>query len=220
MFGITDLTAYVIGAIAIVLLPGPNSMYCLTVASQHGVRVAYQVVVAILLGDLILILATVLGAGTALQLYPTLFHAIRLLGGAYLAYLGWNLIRAGVKKWHSITPNSQNHDENAVSGSLKTPPQGIFTRALMLSLSNPKAILFFLSFFVPFVDPNYPNPALSFLILALIIQIISFTYLNILVFSGYKLTQTFRARVKTSAVAMGAVGLMFIGFAVKMWLNK
>lgn len=219
MFGITDLTAYVIGAIAIVLLPGPNSMYCLTIASQHGIRTAYQVVLAVLLGDTILILATVLGAGTALKLYPALFDAIRIFGGLYLAYLGWNLLKSAAKKWHL-------NAENLLSGSLKTenadqsPPKGIFTRALMLSLTNPKAILFFLSFFVPFVDPNYHNPALSFLILALILQAISFAYLNVLVFSGYKLTQTFRQRVKTSAVAMGAVGLMFIGFAVKMWLNK
>lgn len=216
MFGITDLSAYIIGAIAIVLLPGPNSMYCLTVASRHGMRAAYQVVAAILLGDAILILATVLGAGTALKLYPALFHGIRLFGGLYLAYLGWNLIQAAVKKWHlNTTALAVNDAQN----NTETAPQGIFGRALMLSLTNPKAILFFLSFFVPFVDPSYPNPALSFLILALILQAISFTYLNVLVFSGYRLTQAFRERVKLSAAAMGLVGLMFIGFAVKMWLG-
>lgn len=217
MFGITDLSAYIIGAIAIVLLPGPNSMYCLTVASRHGMRAAYQVVAAILLGDAILILATVLGAGTALKLYPALFHGIRLFGGLYLAYLGWNLIQAAVKKWHLNTSTLAAAD--SPNSKAEPSPQGIFGRALMLSLTNPKAILFFLSFFVPFVDPSYPNPALSFLILALILQAISFTYLNVLVFSGYRLTQAFRERVKLSATAMGLVGLMFIGFAVKMWLG-
>lgn len=216
MFGITDLSAYIIGAIAIVLLPGPNSMYCLTVASRHGMRAAYQVVAAILLGDTILILATVLGAGTALKLYPALFHGIRIFGGLYLAYLGWGLIRAAAKKWHLNTTALAVDD---AQNNTETAPQGIFGRALMLSLTNPKAILFFLSFFVPFVDPSYPNPALSFLILALILQAISFTYLNVLVFSGYRLTQAFRERVKLSATAMGLVGLMFIGFAVKMWLG-
>ena len=216
MFGITDLSAYIIGAIAIVLLPGPNSMYCLTVASRHGMRAAYQVVAAILLGDTILILATVLGAGTALKLYPALFHGIRLFGGLYLAYLGWGLIRAAAKKWHLNTTALAAADASSHS---ETTPQGIFGRALMLSLTNPKAILFFLSFFVPFVDPSYPNPSLSFLILALILQAISFTYLNVLVFSGYRLTQAFRERVKLSAATMGLVGLMFIGFAVKMWLG-
>ncbi|MDO5058812.1 MAG: leucine efflux protein LeuE [Neisseria sp.] len=210
-----------IGAIAIILLPGPNSMYCLTVAGQYGIKAAYRAVAAILLGDSILILATVLGAGTLLKLYPALFHGIRLVGGLYLAYLGWNLLRAAVKKWHYRVP--QNAADASFSDGLEnkqTVPQNIFSRALVLSLTNPKAILFFLSFFVQFVDPAYPNPALSFFILAVILQLISFAYLNILVFSGYRLTQAFRKRVKTSAVAMGIVGLMFVGFAVKMWFGN
>lgn len=96
MLGITDLTTYIIGTVAVILLPGPNSMYCLTTAGQHGVKVAYRAVAGILLGDSLLILATVLGAGTLLKLYPALFHGIKLLGGLYLAYLGWNLLRGAV----------------------------------------------------------------------------------------------------------------------------
>lgn len=217
MFGISNLFAYVLGATAVILLPGPNSMYCLTIASQHGMKTAYRVIAAILLGDSLLMLATVLGAGTALQLYPILFDAIRLLGGAYLCYLGWNLIRAATKKWHQ---HSVKKIDQIQENHVTTSPSGVFTRGLMLSLTNPKAILFFVSFFVPFVDPSYPNPALSFLILAIILQIISFIYLNILVFSGYKLTQIFRQRVRTSAMGMGIVGVMFIGFAMKMLFGK
>lgn len=211
MFGITDLTAYLIGTVAIILLPGPNSMYCLTVAGQYGIRAAYRVIAAILLGDSLLMLATVLGAGTLLKLYPALFHSIRIVGGLYLAYLGWNLLRAAAKKWHLPPPA-------AGAGDGSVAAKGIFGRALMLSLTNPKAILFFLSFFIQFVDPAYPNPAFSFLVMALILQILSFAYLNVLAFSGHRLTQTFRRRTKTSAAAMAAVGLMFIGFAVKMWI--
>ena len=98
MFGITDLAAYIIGTIAIILLPGPNSMYCLTVAGQHGAKAAYRAVAGILLGDSLLILATVLGAGTLLKLYPALFHGIKLAGGLYLAYIGCNLLPGAAKK--------------------------------------------------------------------------------------------------------------------------
>lgn len=186
MFGISNLSAFVIGAIAIILLPGPNSMYCLTVAGRYGVRAAYRVVAGILLGDALLILATVLGAGTLLELYPALFDGIRLIGGLYLAYLGYGLIRAAVQKWHKPVPRISDGNDTPSS-----PPQHIFSRALMLSLTNPKAILFFLSFFVPFVDPSYDNPTLSFAVLALILQSISFIYLNILIVSGCRLTQAF-----------------------------
>src|SRR3546814_10772496 len=59
-----------------------------------------------------------------------------------------------------------------------------FHRALTISLLNPKAILFFLSFFIQFVDRSYPYPALSFVVLGLIAQIASFTYLSTLILFG------------------------------------
>ena len=215
MFGITDLSTYLIGTIAIIVLPGPNSMYCLTMAGRYGIKAAYRAVAGILLGDSLLILATVLGAGALLKLYPALFHGIKLAGGLYLAYIGWNLLRGAVKKWR-MTPPATTSDGIEDKGN--APPH-IFNRALLLSLTNPKAILFFLSFFVQFVDPAYPNPALSFFVLALILQLTSFIYLNLLVFAGHGLTQAFRRHIKTSAAAMGLVGVLFIGFAVKMWTS-
>ena len=213
MLGITDLTTYVIGTVVVILLPGPNSMYCLTTAGQHGVKVAYRAVAGILLGDSLLILATVLGAGTLLKLYPALFHGIKLLGGLYLAYLGWNLLRGAVKKW-CFVPFTMSEDK----ASTFSAPQHIFKRALLLSLANPKAILFLLSFFVQFVDPTYPQPMLSFLLLAAILQGVSFLYLSVLVWAGHGLTQAFKRHHKTSALAMGMVGVLFMGFAVQLWL--
>ena len=101
MFGITDLATYTIGVIAVILLPGPNSMYCLTIAGQYGIKPACRAVAGVLLGDSLLILATVLGAGALLKLYPALFHGIQLAGGLYLAYIGCNLLRGAVKKWQA-----------------------------------------------------------------------------------------------------------------------
>ena len=80
MFGITDLPTYIIGTIAVILLPGPNSMYCLAMAGQHGVRAAYRSVAGILLGDCVLMLATALGAGALNKEKPELFHAVKLVG--------------------------------------------------------------------------------------------------------------------------------------------
>lgn len=211
MFGITDISTYVIGTIAVILLPGPNSMYCLTIAGQYGTKTAYRSIGGILLGDSILMLASGLGAGTLLKVYPAFFHGIQLLGGLYLAYLGFNLWRAAVKKWYFRQPKY-------VSQAPQLSAPSVFKRALGLSLLNPKAILFCLSFFVQFVEPTYPHPALSFVILATILQIISFTYLSVLAFSGNRLAQTFRQHTRMSAIAMGLVGVMFVGFAVKMWV--
>ena len=211
MFGIINPLSYLIGTIILIIMPGPNSMFCLSVAAQHGARKAYRAVFGVLLGDSVLILLTVLGAGTALKLYPALFHAMKLASGLYLAYIGFGLLRGALRKWFAPPPV-------VAAGLPPTPPAAhIFKRALLLSLPNPKAIRVLLSFLVALGVTPYNNPALSFLLLALVMQTVSFSYLTLLVFAGHRLANLFhRLRVATACTA--ATGLLFISFAVSLWL--
>jgi leucine efflux protein len=81
---------------------------------------------------------------------------------------------------------------------------------------NPKAILFFVSFFIQFVSPSYPKPWLSFLILGAIVQACSMAYLSALIFGGSYLASIFRRRHKLAALCTGSVGGLFIGFGVRL----
>ncbi len=213
MYGITDLTAYILGTIAIILLPGPNSLYCLSVAAAHGIGKGYRAIAGIFVGDGILILVTVFGAGSLLKLYPSLFNAIKLIGGLYLMYLGVKLL---IGAYHTF---SQRMILAQATPKLTVPAthQNYFYRAMLLSLTNPKAILFFLSFFVQFVDPSYEHPLLSFLLLAVILQCISFAYLSVLAFAGQGLARRFNRHPVLIVLSMSLVGLLFIGFAIKLW---
>ncbi|PIT25117.1 leucine efflux protein LeuE [Snodgrassella alvi] len=220
MFGITDLGTYIIGAIAIVLLPGPNSMYCLTMAGKYGARAAYCAVAGIFLGDSILMLLSSTGVTSIIKTIPVLFLMLKLAGGVYLCYLGWQLFRSAVRQWnrHQQAAEAFRHSLSATDTANKPPPAHyLFKRALLLSLLNPKAILFFLAFFVQFVDPHYIYPAFSFLLLAIILQICSLTYLSVLIFSGISLVKWFRHYQRLAASAVATVGLMFIAFALKLW---
>lgn len=215
MFGITDLITYLIGVIVVITLPGPNTLYCLSVSASQGRKAGAWVMAGVLIGDSLLMLATVLGAGTLLKIYPAVFDGIKLIGGGYLAYLGIRLI---------IGAHHTFKNRHMIAGKTFTPPnipkQNFFYRSLSLSLTNPKAILFFLSFFVQFVDPSYDKPFLSFFILALILQIVSFSYLTLLTFSGKKLADLFGTRPMVMALAMLLVGCLFISFGVNLWLTK
>src|SRR3546814_6995300 len=73
-----------------------------------------------------------------------------------------------------------------------------FHRALTISLLNPKAILFFLSFFIQFVDRSYPYPALSFVVLGLIAQIASFAYLSTLILRSEEHTSELQSLMRIS----------------------
>ncbi|WP_198552830.1 leucine efflux protein LeuE [Psychromonas sp. Urea-02u-13] len=213
-FGVLNYVTYLIGALLIILLPGPNSLYVLALSANQGKRIGWTAVAGVLLGDSLLILATALGAVTILTAYPAIFMVIKYAGAAYLIYIGYHLIAGAIKSWRQVDEQSL---EKAVENKATTGGKA-FRKALLVSLLNPKAILFFLSFFAQFVDPAYPQPVIPFLILALTIQVLSLLYLSLLIYAGTTLAETFRKRKKMSAVSGGGVGVGFVAFAIKLAL--
>lgn len=210
MLGVTDLWTYVIATVLVILLPGPNSLYVLSVAARRGVRDGYRAATGVFVGDAVLMIASAAGVASLLQASPVLFSIVKYAGAAYLAYLGVMLLIAGIKSWRAR--NSPAEDEPAPATGVERP----FRRAFIASLLNPKAILFFVAFFVQFVDPGYAYPALSFLLLGAIVQIFSFTYLTVLIFGGNALASAFRRRRRLSSVGTGGIGALMLGFAAKL----
>jgi leucine efflux protein len=213
MLGITDLTTYVIGVVVIVLLPGPNSLYVLSVAAQRGIRAGFKGACGIFAGDSILMLLAATGAASLLKANPLLFAVIKYAGGGYLAWLGFVMLRACAAAWRN-RHQKESADTRAVVPASDRP----FFRSLGISLMNPKAILFFVSFFVQFVNPSYDHPALTFLALGGILQCFSALYLSALIVAGMRLSQAFRRRRRLSAILKGGVGTLFLGFGAKLAL--
>lgn len=211
-YGITDPLTFLVGTIVIVLLPGPNSLYVMAVASRHGIAAGYRGACGIFVGDTVLMLLSATGMASLLHATPALFMVVKYAGAAYLAWLGVGLLRAALAGWRS---------KAAGVGTAGTPQQPVgaarpFRTALFISLLNPKAILFFVSFFVQFVDPGYAHPALTFLILGVIVQVCSVAYLSALIFGGARLAAMFRRRRRLAAAATGGVGGLFIGFGARL----
>ncbi len=209
-YGVTDIWTYVIGAFGIILLPGPNSLFILSVATARGVKAGYQGALGVFLGDVVLLALTALGAAGLLHTYPALFILVKYAGAAYLSWVGLNLVWAALRQWRSADVPEE------VTPVVPSHPTHPFKRALVISVLNPKAILFLLSFFVQFIDPSYPNPAIPFLILSAIVMTFSALYLSVLIFTGAKLAQGFRSRKKLSASLSSAVGGLFVWFGVKL----
>ena len=184
-------------------------MFCLTVGAQYGVKKGYIAAGGVFIGDLVLMTLSALGAASLMIKYPAIFNIIKYVGGGYLAYLGMKMIIGAVKGW------AKPVSDTVAEPSLQSP--NVFGRALILSLLNPKAILFFISFFVQFVDPSYPYPVVSFAVLAGILQVVSLTYLSVLIFAGAHLVRWFRSRHKIAAAGLASVGALFMSFAIKLW---
>ncbi|MFF0194843.1 leucine efflux protein LeuE [Streptomyces anulatus] len=226
MLGVTDLPTYLAGLALIVLLPGPNSLYVLSVAARRGVRTGYTAAAGVWTGDTVLMTLSALGAASLLQTTPLLFAIVKYAGAAYLTWMAIGMLRAAVSLWrerHRRTAELVETVETAgaaeASGATG-PMERPYRRALVVSLINPKAILFLISFFVQFVDPGYAYPALSFLLLGTLLQLASFAYLSVLIFGGTRLAAAFRRRKRLSAGATSAAGVLFLGFAAKLSLSS
>jgi leucine efflux protein len=221
-FGITDIWTYAIGAFLIILLPGPNSVYVLSTAAQRGVRQGYRAASAVFIGDTVLMVLSAAGVASLLKSNPTLFNVVKYAGAGYLAWIGFGMLRAAWSAWRSRGVAETAAAESVTAGGAATETASAgksadpFRRALVISLLNPKAILFFVSFFIQFVDPSYGAPAVSFLILGTIVQIFSALYLSMLIFSGTFLSAQFRQRRRLSAGLTSGVGALFLGFGAKL----
>ncbi|MEU9100801.1 leucine efflux protein LeuE [Streptomyces sp. NPDC048361] len=220
MLGVTDLPTYLAGVALIVLLPGPNSLYVLSVAARRGVRTGYAAAAGVFTGDTVLMTLSALGVASLLQTTPVLFAVVKYAGAGYLSWLALGMLRQAVTMWRSRHDQNDQHDKTERAGAAQAAAgERPYRRALMLSLFNPKAILFMISFFVQFVRPDYAYPALSFLLLGALLQLGSFLYLSTLIFSGTRLAAAFRRRKRLSAGAASAAGALFLGFAVKLSLS-
>ncbi|MBC3989739.1 leucine efflux protein LeuE [Streptomyces sp. AC563] len=246
MLGITDLPTYLAGLALIILLPGPNSLYVVSVAARRGPRVAYQAAGGVLCGDTVLMILSAGGVASLLKASPVAFTIVKFAGAGYLTWLAIGMLRGAWALWHrraeraDLADAARGADGGADGGAVtalssdaeaaggragqgaaakgRASGERPFRRALVVSLLNPKAILFFISFFVQFVDPDYPHPVLSFVALGAWAQLFSITYLSILIFSGTFLAATFRRRKRLTAGLSAGAGAAFLGFAVKLSL--
>ncbi|TWV29439.1 leucine efflux protein LeuE [Streptomyces misionensis] len=215
MFGVVHLPTYLAGVALIVLLPGPNSLYVLSVAARRGVRAGYTAAAGVFCGDTVLMTLSAAGVASLLQANPLLFGIVKYAGAGYLTWLAIGMMRAARQMWRTRRERRMEETPAETAAAGEERP---YRRALVVSLFNPKAILFFVAFFVQFVDPGYAYPALSFVVLGAFAQVASVLYLSALIFGGTRLAAAFRRRKRLSATATSAAGVLFLGFAVKLSL--
>lgn len=211
-FGVIQFWTFLAGVVVIILMPGPNSLFVLKTSMVQGPKHAWRALAAVLLGDGILILLSYLGLASMLLASPELFRWIRYLGAAYLLYMGVQILLSLRK----LKANADAQEVQAVAVAIKTA--SVFRKSLLLSLTNPKAILFFLSFFIQFIDSGFTPNWVPYLVLAVVLEIISLLYLTTLIYAGAAIASFFKGQPKAGQAGNLLLGLLFTGFAVRLAL--
>lgn len=196
MDGLTWL-AYVGVIFALIVFPGPVALLC----TSHGLKFGRQRTMATVLGgalaSLVLMTISSLGLGAILAASETAFYVLKMLGGAYLMYLG-------VKAWletSAIAPQA-----SAEAGDTISPLGKLFSRGFMVGISNPKDLLFFAALFPNFIAVSEPQ-LLQFVILALTWLVVDITLMSAYAGLGSGISRWFQSedRVKLFNRATGSL---------------
>jgi leucine efflux protein len=224
-FDAATLTAFTLGALAIVLLPGANSLFVATTSLRAGRRPGFRAMLGVFLGDAILMVLAVLSA-QALSANPVVYAVLVWAGALYLCWLALGLVRSAARRLRAKLGRAAEPEPTESPISPPTAPNPIiaaprlrpFRTALVTSLLNPKAILFFASFFLQFIDPASPTPLADLLVLMLIIEGLSAAYLSVLVLVGANVGRRVQPHVWLAIIGTLVAALGFVALAVRVVL--
>ena len=204
MFGITDYATYVITIILFLAVPGPGNLAMITSTTKGGIRGGLGAILGIFMGDQILMWAAIAGVAAVLGTYPQAFQMIQWGGAAYLAWLGLKMLMA----------------KPGDGPILNMRPSQFVRQSLLITLLNPKAIVFYMAFFPLFIDPQHHQGLTTYLALTLTSAVLMVLYGLVSVMLTHFLAERFRANPKLGTWLEKFAGLCLVGFGVKLALGK
>ncbi len=204
MLGVTDYGTFVVTVLVFLLVPGPGNLALITSTSKGGIRGGLAATLGVIAGDQVLMWSAVAGVAALLVTYPDAFHAVQWVGAAYLAWLGFKLLLT----------------KPGAAPVLHIKPHHYLKQALMITLLNPKAILFYMAFFPLFVDPVRQRGLLTYAFMAATIAALTFLYGLTSTLLTYFLAERVRANPLISRVLEKIAGVFLIGFGIKLAVSR
>ena len=204
MLGVTDYGTFVVTVIVFLAIPGPGNLALVTSTSKGGIAGGLAATFGVILGDQVLMWSAVAGVAALLSAYPDAFAAVQWLGAAYLAWLGIKMLLA----------------KPGAAPVIHIKPRHYLRQALMITLLNPKAILFYMAFFPLFVDPVRQQGMTTYGLMAVTIAALTFCYGLCATALTHFLAEHMLANPMIGRVLEKVAGLFLVGFGIKLALSK
>ena len=126
----------------LVYTPGPTMLLVVHYALTYGRQVGKYTIPAVLLGDIIAVNFSLYILGLLLNIFPSSFALLKIVGGVYMILLGVSNILFQKK----IVPDEKNN--------IKLPDKKVFVHVMLITAFNPKTLIFLLAFLPQFLNPN------------------------------------------------------------------
>ena len=203
MFGIADYGAFVAAVTVFLLIPGPGNLALITSTGKGGWRAGMACCLGVMAADQVLMWLAVAGVATLLAAYPAAFHAVQWVGAAYLAWLGYKLLTA----------------KPGDAPAIEIQPRQYFRQGGLITLMNPKAIVFYMAFFPMFVNPAQHQGLITFGVMAATVALITLLYSIVVVALTTLLAERLRANPAVVKWLEKTAGVFLIGFGLKLATN-
>jgi homoserine/homoserine lactone efflux protein len=193
---------YLIAVIGLTLTPGPNGLLALTHGAIYGSRKTIATIFGGSFGFATVIALSMFGIGALLAASSQLLIVMKIIGGAYLIWLG-------IQVWRSPALG-----ETAAPKLKKVSSFSLFRQGALAALTNPKGILFFVAFLPQFINPRLPLIS-QFVVMALTFVIIEFVYEYVVAAAANKIKPALARFGKRVNKIFGGI-FMVIGVALPL----
>lgn len=204
MFEIQNYAGFIAAVVVFQLIPGPSTLAILSTTARYGIRAGMGVVGGTLLGDLVFMSAAVIGLAAVLAAHPAILTGLQWFGIAYLAWIGVSLLRAPLQ-------------DTATTAARRSAWLNL-RQGLLVALTNPKTIMFFMAFFPLFLTPTAGAGTLTALIAH--VTLLSLLYQTGLVLIGNGIARRLGHIKQLRQIAMRLAGVALIGFGVRLALEE
>ena len=205
--GITNLGLFLVASIALILAPGPDSLYVLARGLGQGRRAGLVAALGSSSGLLVHTTLAALGLAVLLQTSEIAYTVVRVGGALYLIYLG---VRALLSR-----------ERFAVGATASQfSPQRMYLQGMLTNVLNPKVALFFIAFLPQFADPHTPSFALSMLTLGLTFAMLTVCYLTLVGTLSGALGRTLLSQPRVAGAMRWVTGGVFIGLGLRLLIPE
>ena len=199
MFGIADYGAFCGAVVIFLALPGPGTFALLSATGKGGLRAGAAATCGVIAGDQVLLWCAVAGVAAVLAANPLALRSLQYLGAAYLTWVGLRLVLRSSGK--------------AAPFALKTSHYA--RQAFLITLTNPKAIFFYMAFFPLFIDASQAGVA-TFAAMAATIACITAIYGLTLCALAHRVAAQVKAHHRMARWLERAAGVCLIGFGLRL----
>ncbi|MFZ6693790.1 LysE family translocator [Undibacterium sp. SXout20W] len=189
------------------LSPGPDNVFVLMQSATQGRKAGMLVVLGLCTGLVVHTIAIALGLAAVFAASAMAFLVLKLFGAAYLAYLAWGAWRAPVSADTSINASPLR-------------PRDLYLRGIIMNLTNPKVVFFFLAFLPQFVSAERGSVAFQFVELGCLFILATIVAFGSISYFAATVGQRLRGSAKAQRWMNRTAAIVFTGLALKLALSQ